>query len=178
MKNLDEANILVDCGEVEIEKIKEFENKLGIILPKEYVAFISKHNEASIFESDFDFFDPNRGGRKNGDSIAFIRFEEIESDIKSLLKQTTEDENDPNPFKFYHYFDRWLIPFGEDGGGDFICFDYRKDRTTNDPPIVVWNHDMGLEHRVVFIANNFEEFVGMLYESEDAKEDRKNWKGW
>jgi hypothetical protein len=37
-----------------------------------------------------------------------------------LLKQTTEDENDPNPFKFYHYSDRWLIPFGENGGGDFI----------------------------------------------------------
>jgi hypothetical protein len=32
--------------------------------------------------------------------------------------------------------------------------------------------------RVIFIANNFEEFVGMLYESEEAKEDRRNWKGW
>ncbi|MDR2629066.1 MAG: SMI1/KNR4 family protein [Puniceicoccales bacterium] len=178
MKILDKVNILLDYGEVEIEKIKEFERKLRISLPPLYVNFITKHNGASIFESDFDYSDPNRDGRKNGDSLAFLRSEEIESDMKSLLKQTTEDENDPNLFKFYHYFDKWLIPFGENGGGDFICFDYRNDKTTDNPPIVIWNHDMGLKHRVIFIANNFEEFVGMLYESEEAKEDRKNWKGW
>ena len=48
-----------------------------------------------------------------------------------------------------------------------ICFDYRKNQTTDNPPIVIWNHDMGLEHRVVFIANNFEEFINMLHEPED-----------
>ena len=64
-------------------------------------------------------------------------------------------------------FEDGLIPFGENGGGDYICFDYRNDKTTDNPPIVIWNHDMGLKHRVVFIANNFEEFINMLHEPED-----------
>jgi hypothetical protein len=139
-----------------------------------YVNFISKHNEASLKTRDcFDYPDPNLGGRKNGDSIAFIRFEEIAQHIELEKIVNEQAEGD-----IRYMFEDGLIPFGDNGGGDFICFDYRKDRTTNDPPIVIWNHDMGLEHRVVFIANNFEEFVGMLYESEEAKEDRKNWKGW
>ena len=64
-------------------------------------------------------------------------------------------------------FEDGLIPFGENGGGDMICFDYRNDKTTDNPPIVIWNHDMGLKHRVVFIANNFDEFINMLHEPED-----------
>jgi hypothetical protein len=31
------------------------------------------------------------------------------------------------------------------------------------------------EHRVIFIANNFKEFVNMLYEPQDAKEGMKSW---
>lgn len=63
-------------------------------------------------------------------------------------------------------FEDGLIPFGENGGGDMICFDYRKNKNTDDSPIVIWNHDMGLDHKVVFVANNSEEFVNMLYEPE------------
>lgn len=45
-----------------------------------------------------------------------------------------------------------------------ICLDYRKDKTTDDSPIVIWNHDIGLKHRIVSIANDFEEFINMLHE--------------
>jgi hypothetical protein len=178
-KNLNEVNVLLDYGEIGTEEIKKFENKLEISFPFVYVSFIIKHNGASIFESDFDYPDPNQAGRKNGDSIAFVSFEETENDIESLLRQTMEDENDPGPFKFYHYFEKWLVPFGENGGGDFICFDYRGNHKTDDPPIIFWSHDAwNPNDRISFIANDFEEFVGMLYESEEAKEDRRNWKGW
>jgi hypothetical protein len=34
---------------------------------------------------------------------------------------------------------------------------------------------MELEYRVVFIANNFEEFIDMLYEPEDAREGMGKW---
>jgi hypothetical protein len=178
MKNLEKENILLDYGEVNLRQINELEEKLDISLPKLYVDFITKHNGASIFVRIFDYSDPSREGRKTSNSIAFVKFEEIENDIESLLKQTTEDENDPNLFKFYHYFHKWLVPFGENGGGDFICFDYRENHDTYDPKIIFWRHDAwDPSERISFIANNFEEFVNMLYEPEDAKEDRKNWKG-
>jgi hypothetical protein len=50
----------------------------------------------------------------------------------------------------------------ESGGGPL--WNQHGRSHTNNPPIVIWNHDMGLEHRVVFIANNFEEFINMLHE--------------
>jgi cell wall assembly regulator SMI1 len=146
MKNLDEVNVLLDYGEIGAEEIKKFENKLEISLPRMYVNFITKHNGASIFESDFDYLDPNRDGRKNGDSIAFIRFEEIAPHIE-LEKLVNEQAKGD----IRYMFEDGLIPFGDNGGGDFICFDYRKNRTTDNPPIVIWNHDMGLEHTVSHI---------------------------
>ena len=68
-----------------------------------------------------------------------------------------------NPWKFLSFFSKWLIPFGDNGGGDLICFDYRSDHTTNNPPIAIWNHYLEFKHRTVFIANNFEEFINMLH---------------
>jgi cell wall assembly regulator SMI1 len=173
MKNLEQDNILLDYGEVSAEEIKKFEKELNISLPSSYVDFVTKHNGASLNASDFDYTDPNRGGEKNSDGIAFVRFEEIMHNIELQKRANKQAEG-----RIEYMFEDGLVPFGDNGGGDDICFDYRNDRATNNPPIVIWNHDMGLEHRVVFIANNFEEFVNMLYEPEDVKEDRENWKGW
>jgi hypothetical protein len=162
-----------DEGQVNIEVVQSFCDKLGIILPRFYVDFITKHNEARIENNSFDYRDLNMKSGRNSDGITFIRFEEIMPHIE-LQKEVNKQADG----RIKYMFEDGLIPFGDNGGGDFICFDYRKNRTTDNPPIVIWNHDMGLEHRVIFIANNFEEFVGMLYESEEAKEDRRNWKGW
>lgn len=43
--------------------------------------------------------------------------------------------NDPPEF-----FPAGIIAFAETGGGNRICFDYRQDSNTDNPPIVYWNH--------------------------------------
>ncbi|MDR1402016.1 MAG: SMI1/KNR4 family protein [Puniceicoccales bacterium] len=163
MKNLEQDNILLDYGEIDSDEVKKLEKELNISLPSSYVDFVTKHNGASIFARIFDYQDPNMKSGRNSDSIAFVRFEEIENKINRLKKA---DGNFPG---YGTAFEDGLVPFGTNGGGDLICFDYRNDRITDNPPIVIWNHDMGLEHRVVFIANNFEEFVNMLYFNEELE---------
>jgi hypothetical protein len=163
MKNLEQENIRRDNGEIDPKVIKELEAKLCVSLPRVYVAFVSKHNGASL--NTKDCFNFNRGGLKSSSGIAFLNVLKIIDDIESLLHQTTEDENDPNPFKFYHYFSKWLVPFGENGGGDFVCFDYRENNDTDSPKIIFWRHDAwNSGERISFVANNFEEFIKMLYE--------------
>lgn len=161
MKNLDKENILFDNGKLPIEIIQKLEQNLKIKLPKLYTEFIVDHNGADIWARIFDYNDPNSGNGKNSDSIAFVNAEKIQYKIE-LLKYAEEPD-----WPIEYRFEDGLIPFGDNGGGDLICFDYRKDRETDNPPIVIWNHDMGLEHRVVFIAPNFEEFINMLHEPND-----------
>ena len=161
MKNLSVFNILVDYGKISITVVRDFENLHSLILPTQYVDFIIHHNGASLIADIFDYDDPNIISCKNRNSIAFNAVEEIQQHIDNLKYDEEQD------WDVKYLFEDGLIPFGENGGGDMICFDYRKNRTTNNPPIVIWNHDMGLEHRVVFIANNFEKFINMLHEPED-----------
>ncbi|MDR1488613.1 MAG: SMI1/KNR4 family protein [Holosporales bacterium] len=80
--------------------------------------------------------------------------------MDGLLRQNDSEDD-------YIYFEERLIPFGDTGGGDFICFDYRNHDGDN-PPIILWTHDVyDNSKRISFIANNFEEFINMLHEPEN-----------
>ena len=162
MKNLELSNIRCDEGKISETFIKQIEKKYNISLPVSYSSFIIEHNGACLFARIFDYQDPNIGVyKRNSSSIAFESVEDILFHIENIKAGEEPDWDD------MYKFEDGLIPFGDNGGGDMICFDYRKDRSTDNPPIVIWNHDMGLEHRVVFIANNFEEFINMLHKCED-----------
>ena len=161
MKNLSQENIFCDEGKVSISFIRDLECKHHINLPKEYVAFICHHNGAHLNARIFDYDDPNCEDGRNADALAFMKVEAIQLRIDTV--KSGEEPDWPIEYRF----EDGLIPFGDNGGGDMICFDYRHDKTTDNPPIVIWNHDMGLKHRVVFVANNFEEFINMLHEPED-----------
>ena len=161
MKDLSRLNILRDEGVVCVDIINALENSYNVKLPFNYVQFILKHNGARILDRVFDYKDPNYPDERGSNSIAFVQSERIQKRIDTI--QSGEEPD----WDIKYRFEDGLIPFGDNGGGDLICFDYRNNRNTDNPPIVIWNHDMGLEHRVVFIANNFEEFINMLHEPKD-----------
>ena len=168
MKNLEDSNVLVDYGKGDPLVVGELEEQKGIKLPKEYLCFITQHNGASLIISSFDFYDQVRG-MSNSEGLAFMKVENIQETIDDLLEQSTDDPNCEDIFKFYKYFDKKLIPFGDTGGGDKICFDYRNHNQDN-PPIVLWCHDNYDDeswNRISFIANTFEEFINMLHKFED-----------
>ena len=160
MRNLAVENIGMSSGKVSRKFILAIENAIKVILPIHYVDFIVRYNEATLVARIFSYQDPNIHGI-NSNALHFSNVKEILQTIKNL--KSGEEPDWPIEYRF----EDGLIPFGENGGGDYICFDYRHDKTTDNPPIVIWNHDMGLKHRVVFVANNFEEFINMLHEPED-----------
>ena len=57
-----------------------------------------------------------------------------------------------------------LIPIAALFGGDFVCLNYVKE--TENPSICIWYHEESyeLEPAIEFLANNFIEFLAMLYE--------------
>ena len=49
-----------------------------------------------------------------------------------------------------------VIPFGEDGGGNWICFDYRGKEM---PSIVFYFHEVGGDEGLYPVADDFDSFV-------------------
>lgn len=66
------------------------------------------------------------------------------------------------------FFPKGLIPFSQDGGGNYLCFDYRNCK--ENPPIIFWNHEVEENEGIFYLADSFEEFINGL-KSEDECDD-------
>jgi hypothetical protein len=64
-----------------------------------------------------------------------------------------------------------LLPIIDDGGGDLVCLDYRRE--SSEPTVVYWAHELGGEDAVVDIAPTFQAFLDLLRSEveDDADED-------
>jgi len=59
-----------------------------------------------------------------------------------------------------YFFPKGLLPISDDGGGNYVCFDYRKSGWNDpNPPVVFWIHDAAEDKSIAFVANNFGEFL-------------------
>lgn len=63
------------------------------------------------------------------------------------------------------FFPKRLIPFAPDGGGNYICFDYRNCQ--KNPPVVFWHHEIEENDGIFRIANSFDEFLYNLKTTEE-----------
>ena len=61
------------------------------------------------------------------------------------------------------YVGMQLIPIAALFGGDFLCLNYAEE--AEHPSICIWYHEESyeLEPAIEFVANNFTEFLAMLY---------------
>lgn len=151
-------NIGYDYGISDIEWINDFEKKYNISFPKSYCDLMLKHNGVRFEQDTFRYFKNNQYWVES--NISFLAFGNPIG---------TELINDSQ-----YYSEKNLIAFGLNEFGYLICFDYRQDRMTNDPPVVIMYHDefMTNEHSqekmvILPIANSFDEFLDMLYEEVD-----------
>lgn len=148
-----ESQIVWDDGRnITPNEISEFESKLGIALPNDYKDVIKNYD----------------GGTPNLPAIDFGGM--IEKVFTGLIPLMRPNEyNDPITEIIARYkgrFPEGVIPFGDDPFGNMYCFDYRKNTL---PIIVYWDHEMGVneEGQFCIVANNFTDFLNMLYEQED-----------
>lgn len=139
------------CGKVEKLRIKLLEKEMEIRFPRSFINFIENCDGGVPVACDFQYID------------IFYSRNRIEC-IGSFLSLNFTRDN--NLYSFWQtpseFFPVGLIAFAENGGGDYICFDYRQGKDNLNPPIVYWNHEANIGKDVSFVANNFEEFLGML----------------
>lgn len=150
MKN---NNILwEDCKEiVENERICFLENKMRVKFPPSFLECMKKCNGGVPNRSEFDYYDTHSHRIRGSGVGRFLNLcESRSSSFLGIFQHPPE------------FFPEGLIAFAENGGGDYICFDYRKNKENSNPIIVLWNHEDDIGKDVFFLANNFEEFIEML----------------
>lgn len=55
-----------------------------------------------------------------------------------------------------------IVPIADDGGGDFVCLDYRDDPTRSSPRIVYWHHELQGVDGLMPLAESFSELLAKL----------------
>lgn len=136
-------------GELKEDRIKEVEENLGYKLPKSYIQLLKIQNGGYISDNFNEcWLTAIYGVGQSTDS-----FYGLEEQFK-LWKNEWEYPNIG-------------IPFGEtqSGGHDMYFMDYSVIDKNGEPRIVkVSNEDNNARY---FVANNFEEFINMVYNNQD-----------
>ncbi len=157
MKSL---KIYRSTGAISKNLIENFSKLNKVIFPKTYIETLSENNWLKPQNESFDFVDFSK--KPDTRDINFYGYE-----IESFLGSGTI-VNAQN-FDVYGY-DK-IIAIGFSANGDYICFDYRQNPDTDNPPIVLMYHDQYINDEygnpkmaIVKIADDFDSFIDMLHE--------------
>jgi hypothetical protein len=137
------------------ERIALVCQEIGVTFPALFIKLMSECDSGWPKKTDFEYYDEAFQSMVGSGIGCFLGFEEEEYSLLKTFKRPRE------------FFPQGLVAFGETGGGDLICFDYRQGKDNPDPEIVYWCHDVPVDKKVSFIAKNFEIFMGMLKEEDD-----------
>lgn len=122
-------------------EINLIENELSVKLPTDFINLITEYNGARPSLISFDIKD------------------EKEKVFDALIDFSPNSKN--NVIEIYNRLkknnNKKIIPFGEDGFGNYICFQYQN---SENPNVVFFNHE---NNQVKHIADNFKDFIEMLY---------------
>jgi len=159
-----DVEVFDDEGSVGRSIIHSFEKWVGVCFPKLYVSLLSKHNCLKPARDVFDF--AGYDGEIDSRDVSFLGYQTEQYDGRNGLIEDYQEEGEFNP--------RGIVVIGDAANGDFICFDYRHDPKTCNPPVVLMIHDDFMEDqegqpwRVIFdVAPSFEAFMDMLYSDEE-----------
>lgn len=131
--------------------MSEFEQNEGIKLPSHYKEIVRFRDGGILEKNTFSY-------EKEGEID-----EDIVGEFLCWQKETLPHYYSylPNAYRDPpEFFPQGLIPFAPDGGGNYICFDYRNCK--ENPPIVFWHHEVEENEGVFHLANSFDEFINNL----------------
>jgi hypothetical protein len=135
-------------GEVEWDTIHYTEQVLGIVFPDTYRLCAKQFHGGTPSRRGFAFVD------SYGPIVGCL------GALLSLSQQNPENVLACSAQLRRRGLQR-VIPFATDGGGDYMCFDYRDPMLTI-PTIVYWNHEESPELSLTYLASCFEDFLAML----------------
>ena len=139
-----------------MDKIKNISNFIGISLPKKFCDLMIECDSGIPIQTNFCYYDVFHKKLISHSLGGFLGFENTDYNLLDVYHNPPE------------FFPKDLVPFAETGSGDYICFDYRLDRRSLDPEIVLWRHGADIGKDVSFVAKNFEEFINILEEPKDT----------
>lgn len=131
------------------ETIQHVEREVGHSFPEDFRLLLRKHHGGAPDKDTFFVDYPGVG--RTGTNVSLLTLEPGLEYVLDVL-EWARGQLPSN-----------VIPFGRDGGGDLICFDYRED---NSHPRVVY-HCQGYppEIGLLPLADSFTSFLEMLEES-------------
>lgn len=149
--------ILEGRDPVSIDVLEKIEGKLGVTFPNSFKEIILYKDSAVFKKSLFKFKEFISGDEWRGCLGSILSFAPGLGEL-GILWHTQ---------KFKEQIGDGLIPVAEDPGGDFVCFDYRKGKDNPNPPIIYWSHESPENEDISYVADNFDDFINMLYGSEE-----------
>lgn len=140
------------------ERIKKVEEYSNIKFPSSYIGFIQNYNAGVPVTNEFEFDNHLYAVER---FLGFVNDYKTsvlgEYDVAVVLSQIDTRLTD-NP----DLVDDEVIPIAMLFAGDYVCLDFRNNRTT--PEVCIWYHEESEEFFPVTskIAESFEEFVETL----------------
>lgn len=157
-----DIGVFQDDGKVDIELIRAFEKEMNISFPNSYVGLIRNHDYLFPVENCFNF---TYEGQNDNRDIYFSGYKNRGYNPSNIFDSEINECN-------RNVFVNKIVEFGYCANGDFICFLYKD--INKDPEIILMFHDLFYDDAVsendrviVFIADNFESFIDMLYSYDD-----------
>ncbi len=149
-------------GKVTKKLFNETCQKLGYKLPESFYKLVKNNDGGDIYPKNFEYFDVGIENYRIGfiSKVNSINSQETES----ILKDYYEPPED---------LPKGLVVFA-DSGERLLCFDYRNDPDTDNPPIVMWSLGEVAGKDISYVANDFDSFLDMLYWEEGEREEYEN----
>lgn len=141
--------------------LDEHEQMLGIEFPEDFREVIQQCPGGQPLErSDFWIEHPAHGRLGSGLG-ALVTLGPVE-DVNSLrfCARALHD---------HHGLPQHIIPIVIEGGGDYMCLDYRESVT--EPRMVYYSHEAPLETAFAYLADSFTGFLDMLEPREEEPDD-------
>lgn len=145
-------------GQGDAAEIAAFEKLAGVVFPEKYKEVSIGFNGAFILNKPvFKFYNRLLGEDVTSSAGMFLPFGEIEGSFETMEMKYQHPPED---------FVQGLIIFSVLGNGDALCFDYRENRQSEDPGVVMWHHEAspGSDAELSFVASSFSAFLDMLFE--------------
>lgn len=173
-----------DCGDpISDERIKAVEHAFGVKFPEAFLALVRECDGGDPGDLCFKVKLPGNEDDNMEWTYGFGRLLSFREPMPREIRQRMLTEPDAwrevtdNPWSSIEEYaeglppgmDKGLIPFAENGGGDFLCFDYRENPRGPNPPIVIWLLEFTDYDPVVRLANNFDAFLSILGPCEPAE---------
>lgn len=136
------------CGSaVSDAQIAQMERLLGVRFPVDFRACVKECHGGTPFPRSFEFYDEH--GRIVSCLGILFSFNEDDEESIANTQRMLAGQLPPG-----------VIPFGEDGGGDCICFRFEQLETP--PSVVYWHHERPIDVSITHLASSFGAFIDML----------------